>query len=282
MNPLRRSLSLRIKSLKSLARGLLLRAFGPRALGIFVETPWGLMLVDPRDGHVSRQFLRSGCYNHEEVSFIKTLLGPSDRVLIVGGHIGGVAIPLSKFVRSIDVVEASPKNYQLLAANTVLSEATNLTCHHWAASEKNGQIQFLMSSENSGGSKRLPATPKLNYNYDKPTLVTVPAHRLDDKFLDPFDIILMDIEGSEFFALRGGVALVSKCRVFIFEFIPDHIRNVAGISLEDFLNELPLLCFTVATLPRKKKRVRITELRHELRKLFESNDYEDGVVLTRE
>ncbi len=282
MTSLRQVLSFRIKDLKSRARGFCLKAFGSKARGVSVETPWGLMLVDPRDGHVSRQLLRSGVYNPEEVDFLRSLLRPNDRMLIVGGHIGGLAIPLSKSVASVDVVEASPSNFRLLKANVALAGAQNMTCHHWAASETSGELKFLMSPENSGGSKRSPAHLKQQYQYDKPALVTVPAYPLDQKLSDSFDVIVMDIEGSEFFAIQGGKALISSCRVFVFEFIPDHIQNVAGVTLAEFLEVLPVAGFSKVIFPRQQREVDISELHRELERIFQANDYEDGVVLIRD
>jgi hypothetical protein len=89
----------------------------------------------------------------------------------------------------------------------------------------------------------------------------------------------MDIEGSEFFAIQGGKYLISNCRVFIFEFIPDHIRNVAGINLSKFLETLPLEHFQRAILPRNAKNIPIIELRAELERLYRDDGYEDGVIL---
>jgi FkbM family methyltransferase len=281
MTTFRQRVSFRLKAFKSRARGLLLKTLGAKAMGVFVQAPWGLMLVDPRDGHISRQFLRHGIYNPEEIALLESLTKPSDRVLLVGGHIGGLAIPLSKSVRSIDVVEASPVNYQLLVANVALAGTLNIACHHWAASEGEGQLKFLVSSENSGGSKRSPAYLKEQYQYDKPECITVPSYALDNKFLNQFEIILMDIEGSEFSAMKGGENLISNCRMFIFEFIPDHIRNVAGITLTEFLDIIPIESFTKFILPRQGGEFPISELRGELSKIFRIDDYEDGVILLR-
>ncbi len=210
---------------------------------------------------------------------MSSLLKKTDRLLIVGGHVGGVAIPLSREVKRADVIEANPHNHRLLTANALLAGCNNITIHHWAASDSDGQLEFLMSSENSGGSKRVPAKRNPNYLYDNPQLVQIPAHRLDDVFNEKFDAVLMDIEGSEYFVIRGGKRLLSECRVFIFEFIPDHLENVAGIAFDDFFAVLPLAQFSSAILPRQGKKVAISNLRQELLTLYETGDYEDGVAL---
>lgn len=258
-----------------------LSVFGRHAGGLFVEAPWGLVLVDPRDGHVSRQFLRTGQYNPEEVNFLLGVLKESDQVLIVGGHIGGLAIPLSRHVQSLNVVEASPANHRLLVGNVALAGATNMTVHHWAASDEEGELEFLVSSENSGGSKRSPAVRQANYYYDKPAVIKVPAYRLDAKFSGYFDAVLMDIEGSEYFAIKGAKRLIKNSRVFIFEFVPDHLRNVAGVNVDQFVSALPLEHFRYAIFPRQHMKICISSLREELVRLYEQNAYEDGVLLTK-
>jgi FkbM family methyltransferase len=193
--------------------------------------------------------------------------------------LGGVAIPLSKKVGTVDVIEASPNNHKLLTANLLLAGCNNVSIHHWAASDSNGQLEFLMSSESSGGSKRAPAQRNVNYLYDKPQSIQVPAHRLDDMFNEKFDAVLMDIEGSEYFAIQGAKRLLSECRIFIFEFIPDHLQNVAGIGFDDFFAALPVDQFSSAIFPRQGRKVAISNLGQELLNLYESGDYEDGVTL---
>ncbi|NCA17487.1 MAG: FkbM family methyltransferase [Betaproteobacteria bacterium] len=279
---LREKGSSRLKFFKSKVRSWWLKLLGPRACGVFVETDWGFMLLDPRDAHVSRQLLRTGAYNREEVSFLGNFLKPSDGMLIVGGHIGALAIPLGKSVKSLDVVEANPESFKLLEANVSLSRLTNLSVWNWAAANEEGALDFLVSSENSGGSKRLPVRGATKYMYDKPKILTVSCRRLDDAFPQDFDVILMDIEGSEYAAMRGAQRLLQNCRVFVFEFIPDHLRNVAGVDFEDFFEALPVKDFDRALLPRHAKDIPISQLRGVLQELYVQNEYEDGVLMLKE
>jgi hypothetical protein len=50
------NLSLKLKAFKSFLRGRLLRLFGARAAGVFVDAPWGLMLIDPKGGQFHGNF----------------------------------------------------------------------------------------------------------------------------------------------------------------------------------------------------------------------------------
>jgi hypothetical protein len=48
----------------------------------------------------------------------------------------------------------------------------------------------------------------------------------------------MDIEGSEYLAIKGAPDCLRSAKLLYIEFVPHHLDNVAGISLEDFINVL--------------------------------------------
>jgi FkbM family methyltransferase len=246
-----------------------------------VKTDDGFMAVDPVDAHVSRQLLRTGQYNPSEVNDLKSLIRPSDRVLIVGGHIGAITVPLARACNSVDVIEANPKNAALLNLNLKLNSIQNVKVHEWAACEKAGQIQFLTNTENSGGSKRHPIQRLSTYLFDKPEIILVKTNSIDKIFRYNFDVILMDIEGSEYFAIKGAINQISEARVFIFEFRPHHLRDIAGVSLDDFMNVIPLSSFNRAILPRQNLDVDISVLKSTLDVIIQKNEYEDGVILKK-
>jgi hypothetical protein len=45
-----------------------------------------------------------------------------------------------------------------------------------AGSDKHETLEFMMSRENSGGSKRKPLLDQIYYNYDNPEIGKVDAH----------------------------------------------------------------------------------------------------------
>ena len=50
------------------------------------------------------------------------------------------------------------------------------------------------------------------------------------------DGIIMDIEGAEYFALKGMSNLLKASRFLYIEYVPHHLENVSGTSNEDFFN----------------------------------------------
>jgi hypothetical protein len=91
---------------------------------------------------------------------------------------------------------------------------------------------------NSGGSKIKPKTDNFIYTFDKPETTKVKMKALDEhaaaENLPSADMIVMDIEGAEYFALKGMQKTLASSRALYIEFIPHHLQNVAGVRATEF------------------------------------------------
>lgn len=223
------------KAHAALERKKQLKAFGPYAAGIFIEGKYGSFIVDPEDSSVARDLLHNGEYSEQELEVANTFINEHSNVLIVGAHIGALAIPLAKHCKHMDVVEANPDTQKFLKINLIINECDNVTLHCFAASDRVEKIEFLKNRDNSGGSKRKPSTNCIEYTYDNPEIITINAYPLDDFISDKiYDIIIMDIEGSEYFALNGMYNVLKKANALAIEFLPRHLRDVSGVTGAQF------------------------------------------------
>jgi FkbM family methyltransferase len=219
-------------------------------LGSIYLTKNGLFCIDPRDQFVGKLLIENNSYGLHELERLYGFVGSDSSVLMLGPHIGALAVPLSKKINELVVVEANPETHRLLLINVLLNGCNNINVFHAAANHENGEIDFVINTINSGGSKRMPLHKDDAYFYDNPAVQKVPAQRLDDLLPEKnFDLIFMDIEGSEYFAMKGMPNLISKCKVLITEFLPHHLERVGGISLNDFLE--PLKEFKSLLIPSK-------------------------------
>lgn len=242
----------------------------------------GIMATDPEDLEVGHQLRANGSFGMNEVERINQFVDKNSSVLIVGGHIGSLAIPISKSVDNCTVIEASPKNYELLKMNILLNNCENISAYNLAASESNGKIQFQMNSVNSGGSKRLPINNKFMYRYDDPEVIEVESETLDTLLEGKkFDLILLDIEGSEYFAMKGMPILLANCRTLIVEFLPHHLTNVAGITVEQFLENIPKQMKRL-TIPSRNQTVPVEQASPILQDMFDNNQGDDGLIFLAE
>jgi len=253
------------------------RITGPFSKALLVETNDELYAVDPEDHVVGWELRHHGAFAPEQLSFVKELLTTESNLLIVGAHIGTLVIPLARACSKIVAIEANPQSFQLLELNIHINQVNNCRAFNIAASDKPGDIPFLMSRVNSGGSKRKPIVKDYMYYYDNPTEIMVPGFPLDTYLSDEtFDVIVMDIEGSEYFALKGMQRLISSARYLIVEFLPHHFRNVAGISVADFLSVLPV--YESLTVPSLKKTVGREDFLSLLTYMYDHNITDDGIV----
>jgi hypothetical protein len=138
-----------------------------------------------------------------------------------------------------------------------------------------------MNKVNSGGSKRVPVHKEQMYYYDNPAEIHVQAYSLDEYMPDrKFDIVVMDIEGSEYFALKGMQTVLSNTSVLAIEFLPHHLRNVSDVSVEAFLS-LITPHFSSLRIPSKNKTVSSSDFLNTLSTMFEANQEEDMIFFSK-
>jgi len=214
------------------------------------------------------------------VERLKTFIDYKSKVLIVGTHVSSLAIPLSKHCQEVTAIEANPKTFELLEINLHLNNVKNITLHNIFANYIREKVEFLLNTVNSGGSKRKPKTSSFMYDFDNPDIIELEFHRLDDYLPDhDYDLVLLDIEGSEFFAMKGMVDILSRCKTLVVEFLPHHLKNVAGINVDTFMSVLPGH-FTKFKLPDYKQEHNISEVKTVLQKMYDTNIGEDGIIFT--
>jgi FkbM family methyltransferase len=260
----------------------LTRIAGGRPLALLVESENGIFAIDIEDQYVSRHLAHGG-YALNELARLEGLVDERSRVLVVGGHVGALIVPLSKRVARVEAIEANPSSFRLLEINCRINGADNVGLHPIAAADSDEPLSFVVSRTNSGGSKRAPIVATYLYSFDKPEQITVPAARLDERFSgESFDLITVDIEGSEYFALRGMPKLLASARHLVVEFVPHHLRNVAGIGVEQFLSAVEPGGFTTLLVPSTEQRVSWQQASQVLGELFADNQSDDGVVFSKE
>lgn len=256
------------------------RLLGRHGFGIVCETANGLFAVDPEDLGVGGHLLEHGQYGREELELLGGFITPDTKVLIVGAHIGSLAIPIARKAREICAIEANPNTFRLLVANLALNHVTNAKVAQIAASDKRETLSFLVSRANSGGSKRVPKIKDAAYYYDRPEAIFVEAYPLDQYLEEAFDIVLMDIEGSEVFALKGMSRILSTAAVLQVEFLPHHLRNVSGVSVRDFLAPIELY-FGKLFIPSRHITVQKRDFLKTLQTMYDKDEGDNGIIFTK-
>lgn len=246
-----------------------------------MEGETGQYVVDPEDGAVSFSLLRDGCYASEELADAVAAVSPNGRVLIVGTHIGSLAVPLSRHCSRLDAVEPNPRTRLILEANLRLNDCKNVQVFPSAASSRTETLDFLLSRDNSGGSKRKPLSGD-HYYYDNPEIVRVDARALDDVLGGTcYDLIIMDCEGSEYHALQGMPQTLLCSKALAIEFLGHHIVNVGGVDIESFSDKIEPY-FNWMFIPTQNKMFEKSEIRRCIRQMFEQGESHDALYFLKE
>ena len=257
------------------------RQLGDGVKSVIVDSKNVILAVDRRDLEVGYKLRNYGSYGLDEITRINQLISTESNVLIVGAHIGSLVIPIAKNCNKVVGIEANPNNFNLLKTNIQLNKAENVSIHNIAASSKQETIKFQMNVVNSGGSKRLPKNNEYMYRYDNPEVIEVKAHSLDD-YLDEnnFDLVLIDIEGSEYFAMQGMTKILANCNTLIVEFLPHHLKNVADVTVDQFLSLIPKQ-FTKLTIPSKNETHPTDIGGVVLQQMYNNKEGDDGLIFTK-
>ena len=264
--------------LKNKKSNRLQNSLGKDVKAIIVETKNGTFAVEPADLEVGAKLREKGEYGIDEINRISQYIDSNSSVLIIGAHIGSLAIPIAKICSKLVAIEANPNNFKLLQTNVKLNNTSNITLHNIAASNKQETIKFQLNTVNSGGSKRVPVINHYMYTYDNPEVIDVEAYALDNYLSnEDFDLVFIDIEGSEYFAMQGMADILTQTKTLIVEFLPHHITNVAGVKLPDFLGNIPKH-LTKLTIPSKNKTYPVDIGIITLEQMFESGQGDDGII----
>ena len=77
-----------------------------------VNTKNGTFLVDAADLEVGAKLRTKGEYGIDEINRISNYIDNDSKVLIVGAHIGSLAIPIAKICSEVTAIEANPDNFK--------------------------------------------------------------------------------------------------------------------------------------------------------------------------
>jgi len=250
-------------------------------IGIAIKTESGIFIFNDKDKVIGGALKSQGTYESEELNRISYLVDSDSKILWIGTHIGALMIPVAKKCHSIVGIEANPDTFELLNLNIKLNDVHNVTTFNVAAGENFGEIQFLKNTHNSGASKRKPIIQNGLYYYDNPEIINIPLRKMDD-FIDNYDFntLFMDIEGSEYFALKGMPNILDKVHTIFMEFIPFLIKDVAGVTAEQIL--FLLKDFETMVVPTQKRAVYKDEMLDTLNAMYENNIMELGLIFFRE
>lgn len=195
--------------------------------------------LPPRDEGVSESLKMEGTWEKEETALFESIVTPGMTVLDVGANVGYYTLLASRLVGpqgKVIAFEPEPLNFELLIRNILENRSANVTAWPYAVGSALGYADLNLSWPASTGSHSIAYQPKGGSSKLRVVLVGL------DDFLDPSlwpDVIKMDIEGAEIFALEGMKKILAhkKLKALFVESNPEILRVMGKRAQEitDFL-----------------------------------------------
>lgn len=202
---------------------------------------FGLTLRVPTYDVVGRHLYRYGIHEPLLSRFVfdRLELRPGDVVFDVGGNIGWYSLLLSCRPRAdaeVFTFEPAPENYALLVENLRRNGAWAVTPVQAAVGDTSGHaVLHLYGEVNRGRHSLLPINSGPTVGVDLISLDDFCRQRGLDR--RPVGFMKLDIEGYEYFALRGAAETLKRCRAILTEFSPAYL-NAAHVNPEALLDLL--------------------------------------------
>ena len=184
----------------------------------------------------------TGYYEPNEFMLVGKILKPGMTFIDVGANLGLYTLFAAKKVGSEGVVlalEPSSREFQKLRANVELNKLSNVRLLQGGASDSASEGELLVAVEEYAGLNTLGA---FGYDIASHRKEVVRLERLDDivlrEGLKQVDLLKMDIEGAEWFALQGAVETLQKFRPILFLEVSDRMlkhQDCSSSQIWEFL-----------------------------------------------
>jgi FkbM family methyltransferase len=198
------------------------------------------MLVDTSDTY-GTDVLRSGKIETPEDEFIKKLAKPNMVIVDIGAHWGGFSLLFGKLMEGKGKVisfEASKRNFNILRKNICINRLTDIVKpFHFAVGDKETLLKFPLAATSSGHNSLIRKDLPIK-GYEEVKQIKLDDF-LPDLGIEKIDFLKIDIEGYEYFALKGAEKLIKNSpNLWLFiEYSPKFMDEETFEKLTEFLRE---------------------------------------------
>jgi FkbM family methyltransferase len=194
--------------------------------------------VPVHDTAVGKHIMHAKTYEPHVSAVLRDALRPGMSFVDIGANIGFFTMLAAHLVGPsgrVYAFEPYQLNVKLLYLSARVNAFEHISVFPFAASDAEGLLAF-----DNVGSNGHVTTPRADLS-SVLTTTLVYAARLDAVLRDVprVDVIKIDVEGTEYRALRGGVELLARSRpTIVSEFSPPAIAALSGVDGESYLRLL--------------------------------------------
>ena len=249
---------------------------------IILKFPQCKFFAYPQKKDLSRWMIRNlKIWDEKIINLIIKQINDSNSIFIdIGCNYGAYSIPISRIKNNLKVIcfDPSRKSLDRLDENINLNNLKNIKYFKLGIGEKKGEVYFDDDINNYKNSGSFEINNK-NFGY-KINIDSIDNLVRENKIQIKKNVyIKMDIEGYEFFALKGLVKTINNYNVTIFfEFSKKILENHLNFESEfvEFLNKNTLKIYNSNFAEQN-----LTDLILDLNNLKEDHDVLDNFILQK-
>jgi FkbM family methyltransferase len=225
---------------RSFARQLRARARSARDLSTRLRPVrhHGALFVPLPNDEIYVELANRRGFESFELTFVERVLQAGDVFWDLGANFGLYSVTASRAVGrngQVVAVEPDPRNLRRLRANVLLNRCRNVETVGAAVGEVEGEVEFQSCEQGAYSGVRLGEHP------GTARTISVTQTTLDDLGRStglPPNLVKMDIEGSELFALRSGTTVFEDGRPILLAEFSDRRTGPYGYAAVDIYDWL--------------------------------------------
>lgn len=211
------------------------------------------------DEWIQQQIFLFGYFDEPGINFIKKNLKKDDVFIDAGANIGAYSLIASKIVGDQGkVISFEPVNstFDHIQENISLNNLKNIDLHKTALGEKKEKITIYSGDNSNTGNSSIIKNEASHSASEE-----IQCINFDEEFSDlkRINFLKMDIEGAEFYALKGMIKSLEKFKPTILIEISDEIIEKADYSKDDLIELLTNIGYQLFGLNEKGETISISE-----------------------
>jgi FkbM family methyltransferase len=184
--------------------------------------------------YIQKQVFFNGGYEKDSVKKLNELLPQGGVFFDLGANIGMYSLNLCRKAKAVFAFEATKRTYDKLNKTIEGNGIKNIHLSFNAVDDKDDKEVSIFFGDGASGTENNGANSMHKGREEANKVRTI---RLDTYIeregISNIDIIKIDIEGNELYALRGGIESIKKFRPIIFCEINPRLNVQAGYSAKE-------------------------------------------------
>ena len=197
----------------------------------------------------------TGFHEFKEMRFLHSFLKKEMTFIDVGANQGEFSLFAAGRLSGGRVLAFEPMSlfFDRLTLNVKLNNMTNIKCFQLGLSDRAGETEIYFNDDNQLNHEGLASLFTLNKDDQRREIIQV--RMLDDivqtEKIGKIDLIKIDVEGSEWAALRGSEKVLKQYKPALMVELNDATAALAGYKVEDMINWLKTFGYTPHRIVRK-------------------------------